>query len=111
MLALAAFSLPVFAHSTTTIDDGKLLFRTNTKGKILEYRLVNLQKMATTVTLQSLYGNVQYFQRQITNHNGFTQSLDLESLAEGRYKLVVKNGQGTFSKVIKVEDDHVFISN
>ncbi|GAB5554823.1 MAG: hypothetical protein Sapg2KO_44140 [Saprospiraceae bacterium] len=108
-LCLAIFTLPAMAN-TTPEPDGKLLFKTKVDGKSVIYRLSNLQKMDTQVAIYSMDEGTRYYRKFISNHNGYVKRLDLEQLPNGKYKMVVYNGEESKTKVMKIEEDMILFS-
>lgn len=103
-------SLTFLAQANTTPVAGKVIVKAETEGKTLTLQLANLQQLSTKVTITSLDGDTSYHANWIEDHNGYTQSIDLENLPEGRYKLTVKNDGESYVKVVKVESDRLLLS-
>lgn len=102
-LMLPAFS---FAHApvepilvkTKAIDDEKV-----------HVRLANLQQEMTTVTLETLKGDVLYSQN-VRKHNGYTISLDLAELPDGRYLLRVSQADTELQQVVVKNENGIALS-
>ena len=58
----------------------------------LELVLANLQLEKTTITLTDLDAEETYLTETVRKHNGYSFSINLEELPEGRYCLSVKKG-------------------
>lgn len=110
LLCLAVFTLPAMANSTPEPEKGKLIFKTKVEGKSVTYRLSNLQKLDTKVSIYSMDEATRYYKGYISDHNGYAKKLDLNKLSNGKYKITVENGDETLTKIMKIEDDMILFS-
>lgn len=105
---LAAFALPSFA---STPADAELIARTSVEGgKSVKVQLINLEKLHTTLSVQSLTGKETFYQKNIRKHNGFVTKLNLEDLPKGRYILKVEQADESLTQVILIDENGVRIS-
>lgn len=109
-LCLAIFTVPAMANTTTEPTEGKLIFKTKVEGKTVVYRLSNLQKLDTEVSIYSMDKNTRYYKGYINNHNGYVKRLNLNQLSNGKYKIVVNNGGEKLTKIMKIEEDMILFS-
>ncbi|MEO0339578.1 MAG: hypothetical protein AAF242_10225 [Bacteroidota bacterium] len=108
LVVTLALTLPTLSMANNA--PGKLQFRTKVEGKKVKVHLANLQKMATTVSLESLDGEKRFYRGAIKDHNGYSSQLHLDKLPNGRYALTVDNNGKSYSKVIKVDGDQIWVS-
>ncbi len=107
MVALAlclSFSTAIFATTPPNPNKVKVSITVVDK-KTVELRLVNLQKLRTDISIQSLDGATTYFQNVVTKHNGYRAKLNLNELKAGKYLLVVKNGSEKRQQVIVIDEE------
>ena len=110
LVVTLALALPAFTMANDAPAPGKLQFKTKVDGKMVKVHLSNLQKMTTTVSLESLDGKTRFYRGAIKARNGYSTALHLDKLENGRYTLTVDNNGESYSKVIKVVGDQVLIS-
>ncbi len=107
-ILLAALVAPSFSN---TPADAELIARTSVlDGKFVKVQLINLEKLTTTLTVQSLTGEQTFYQKNIRKHNGFVTKLNLEDLPKGRYVLKVEQADESLTQVILIDDNGVRIS-
>lgn len=66
----------------------------------LDLTIANLEQEVTTVTLTDLNGRKKYFSEVVRKHNGYSWSIGLDKLPEGRYCLTVKKGDTIRKQVV-----------
>lgn len=66
----------------------------------LDLTIANLEQEVTSVTLTDLKGNKKYFSEVVRKHNGYSWSIGLHDLPEGRYCLTVKKGETVRKQVV-----------
>ena len=82
-----------------------------TRETVVNVRLFNLQELTTTMRITDLDGKVSYFQEIIRQHNGFTQNIDMDKMADGRYLLQIEQGDSVKQQVIVISDRQVMLSD
>lgn len=82
---------------------------TAVENKTVEISLVNLQQLRTDISIQSVDGDVTYFQDVVKKHNAYRKRLNLSELKAGKYMLVVLNGDEKLQQVIVVKGDNTML--
>lgn len=94
-----SLAVPAAAIGTNPLSDIEF-YVTKVSEKKLEVTLANLQSQRTTVTIENLDGSTIYFRDIVTKHNGYRKRLNLDQLPNGKYKLIVTNGEEKKQQVI-----------
>ena len=108
VIALTALTFTLSAADT---PDAELKM----KSKVVQdhkvvVQLINLQQENTTLKLQSLDGDITYFQEIIRQHNGYISRLNLKNLKDGRYVLQVDQADISKIQVVLIRNGKVRLS-
>lgn len=108
-LALMSLALSVSANNN---PDGKLRVKSQVvDNHAIVIQLINLQQVATSVTIKDLDGDTTYFQETVRKHNGYLRKINLENLANGRYLVQVKQGGVSKQQVVLVRGNSLQLSS
>lgn len=88
--------VPAFAFAPVE----PLITRSSVEDSRLALTLANLEQDRTVVQLYNFVTNETLYSKVVRNHNGFSVSLSLKELPEGRYIVCVKKGDTVRRQVI-----------
>lgn len=109
VLALMALTLNASASNDPI---GELQLKSYVQeDNVVILQLYNLQKVNTKVSIQSLDGKTTFFSDHIRKHNGYIRKINLEDLADGRYKIEVEQDEKSMTQVVLVRDNKVQLSS
>ncbi len=77
----------------------------------IDLTIANLEKEVTVVKLTSLSTDETLFRQRITNHNGYSVSLCLKEVPEGRYVISVEKGDTLRRQVVLKTETGVLCSD
>jgi hypothetical protein len=111
-LSILTLAVAVFWCTTlgATSTPDKLLMKTHTvENTHLVLQLANLQQQKTVVSISDFAGTT-YSRQTITDHNGYSVSMDLEQLPEGRYVLLVSQNGQQMKQIIYKNENMLLVS-
>ncbi len=98
-----ALTIPAFAHESYPTKAINVTI-TAVAEKSVQVIISNLQQQTTRITIESLDGSVVYFKDIVKKHNGYHKRLNLRKLKDGKYLLVVQQGNKKHQQVIVLKD-------
>lgn len=108
-LIMAFFTLSVTATPTPPID-------WNLKTKVVQEKTIqltinNLNQESTRIYLTDLKEETEFFVKRVRKHNGYSKTLNLSELPNGRYLLKVQNKLGVQQQIVLIRDNMMVTSH
>ncbi|MCB0608277.1 MAG: hypothetical protein KDD12_11210 [Lewinella sp.] len=108
-LLMAACMVPALAGGTNPTE---LIARTTVMSeKTMKIQLINLEKVATTLSINSLDGKKTYYEKNIKKHNGFATKFNFGDLEPGKYLLKVEQPDESLTQVILIDENGIRVSD